>query len=97
MLASGLRDATKQVPTESCVCMGFTDIQVKRWQFKNPWLLWYNKEDNTFYNQGISNSINKGNYMKINKDNFKKIPLNNVKYYIPINQNIISESNQPLE
>ena len=93
-LKSGLRNANGAPPSNSCVALGFTKVQVLTMNFRKPRLIWYK----TFYDQGDSTKIKKSNWTKINSENFKKgNPISNLQYYIPMNDTMIAESNQPLE
>ena len=64
---------------------------------KKPRLIWYDAASQTYYDQGDSTKIKKSQYSKINSSNFKKDrPIKDLEYYIPINQEIINESDKPL-
>ena len=111
MVKNGLTDADKQKPENDILAMGFTKDQVKhmnpialamlmtkKGSGLRPKLLWFDAESGIFYNQGDAAAMNKSDYAKINATNFKKDkPVNNLKYYVPINNEIIEESNKPLD
>lgn len=98
MLSSGLRDADKEVPENDLLAMGFTKAQVAMFKFKDPRLIWYDAKTKTFYDQGDSRKVNKSKYKDITAKTAKKDkPIKNLKYYIPINQQIVDESNKPLD
>lgn len=96
MLASGLRKASVK-PAHDTLAMGFTTQQIFTGRMKKPRLIWYDAKTQTYYDQGDSTKIKKSQYSKINATNFKKDkPINDLGYYIPINQEIINESDKPL-
>lgn len=96
MLASGLRKAAVKPATDT-LAMGFTRQQIFTGQMKKPRLIWYDAASQTYYDQGDSTKIKKSQYSKINSSNFKKDrPIKDLEYYIPINQEIINESDKPL-
>lgn len=98
MLSSGLRDAERQIPECDTLAMGFTKIQMLKMDLKKPRLIWFDSASKIFYDQGDSTKISKSQYSKITAKNFKKDrPINNLKYYIPINNTIIAESDKPLD
>lgn len=111
MVKNGLTDADKQMPEKDILAMGFTKDQVKhmnpvalamlmmkKGSGLNPKLIWFDAATGKFYNQGDAAKINKSEYSKINAQNFKKDkPINNLKYYVPINNAMIEESNKPLD
>lgn len=96
MLANGLRKAAVK-PNSDTLAMGFTRQQIFTGQMKKPRLIWFDAASQTYYDQGDSTKIKKSQYSKINASNFKKDrPIKDLEYYIPINQEIINESDKPL-
>lgn len=97
-LKNGLRNAKSAPPQMSTLAMGFTTMQMAKMDLKKPRLIWYDASTKTFYDQGDSTKIKKSEWQKINQFNFKKDrPVTNLQYYIPINNALINESNQPLD
>lgn len=98
MLSSGLRDADKELPETDILAMGFTKAQVAMFKLRDPRLIWFDAKSKTFYDQGDSRKTSKSKYKDITAKTFKKDkPIKNLKYYIPINQQIVDESNKPLD
>jgi hypothetical protein len=97
-LKNGLRKANSAPPTCSTLALGFTKMQMAKMDLKKPRLIWYDALTKTFYDQGDSTKIKKSDWTKVNHLTFKKdAPLNNLQYYIPINNDLIQESNKPLD
>lgn len=97
-LKNGLKNANSAPPSLSTLALGFTKMQMLKMDLKKPRLIWYDVETKTFYDQGDSTKIKKKDWSKVNQSNFKKnAPLTNLQYYIPINDNMIEESNKPLD
>jgi hypothetical protein len=97
-LQNGLHKANSEPPRISTLVMGFTKSQVAKMDFKKPRLIWYDAFTKTFYDQGDSTKIKKSEWKKITATSFKKdAPIANLHYYIPINDTIMKESNQPLK
>ena len=96
-LKSGLRNAKSAPPQFSTLAMGFTKTQMLTMDVKKPRLVWYDALSKTFYDQGDSTKIKKSDYTKINSTNYKKDKPLQMQYYIPINNDIIAESNKPLD
>ena len=96
-LKGKLRNAKSQAPMMSTAALGFTDSQIWTMQLKKPRLIWFHAPTQTFYDQGDSTKIKKSEWTKINDSNFKKDkPMKDLKYYIPIDGEIVKESNKHL-
>ena len=93
-LRNGVRKANV-LPTQSTLAMGFSTQQMLTGNLKKPRLLWFDIVTKKFYDQGDSTKIKKEDWYKVNQDNFKKKEMKDLSYYIPINSQIIDESNKP--
>jgi hypothetical protein len=97
-LKSGLHRADSNAPYTSTLALGFTKIQMMKMDLKKPRLIWYDVSTKTFYDQGDSTKIKKSDWTKVNQFTFKKDkPITNLQYYIPINNDLIAESDKPLD
>lgn len=92
-LTSRLRNANSQPPKFDCVALGFTNKQIMTMSLKKPHLIFYHAATNTFHDQGDSTKIKKSNWTKVNSENYKNKPMNDLKYYIPIDDGVMSEAN----
>jgi hypothetical protein len=94
-LKSGLKNAERDTPKVSLLALGFTKAQMAKMSLKKPRLIWYDAATKTYYDQGDSTKIKKSDWTKTNQLTFKKNnPMNDLVYYIPINNSLVSDSNQ---
>jgi hypothetical protein len=94
MLSNGLRDAkSNSLPEKDLLCIGFTDIQMKRMDLKRPRLIWFDSNSETFYDQGDSTLIKKEDWYKINAMTFKKNnPMSNLNKYVILTRDTLKEA-----
>lgn len=92
-LKSNLRNADRDIPNMSTLALGFTKKQIAKLDMKHPRLIWYDMFTRKFYDQGDSTKKSKSDWHKINSTNFDKSkPLTDLSYYIPINNQIMTEA-----
>lgn len=94
-LKGRLKHADRDVPKTSLLALGYTNAQMIKMSLKKPRLVWFDAASKTFYDQGDSTKIKKSDWTKTNQLTFKKdAPMKDLKYYIPINNELVADSNQ---
>lgn len=107
MLKGRLRNAEKDKPEKSCLVMGYdkkdlpknpSPILLMNKNYMNQLgtkahLLWYDKDSDTFYDQGVARKMKPSDYSNTNSTNFKKNkPTTSISLYIPIDREVVNEA-----